>query len=141
MNSFPTPISISFHLFSCTFHGADELGMEIGHGDDPEWAINDAFSKEALEDRDFYDMDDLVEFLSHSLSIGIAVKRVEGGIEFHYSWYGGDHYERAIFTRVYCKDSAVLDFLWDRFQKIQYDPYKDAQDWIETERDRYAPEL
>ena len=134
-------LQIKFHLFSCEFHGADDLGMEIAHGDDHEGAINDAFSKEALEVRDFDHMDDLEHFLAYSLCVGVAMKRVEGGIEFHYSWYGSDHYERAIFTRVYCKETAVLDFLWDRFQKIQYDPEADAQDWIETERDRYAPEL
>ena len=135
------PIQIKFHLFSCEFHGADDLGMEIAHGDDHEGAINDAFSKEALEVRDFDHMDDLEQFLAYSLCVGVAVKRVDGGIEFHYTWYGSDHYERTIFTRVYCDNPEVLDSLWKTFQKIQYDPEADAQDWLDTERDRYAPEL
>lgn len=134
-------LQIKFHLFSCIFHPSDDLGMKIWNGDDREGAINEAFANEPHEVREFNDLVELTEFLAYSLTVGKAVKKIDGGIEFIYEWFDNDYIEKAIFTRVYCDDPMVLDTLWRLFQKVKYNPQADAQDWIETERDRYAPEL
>lgn len=135
------PIRIGLRQFEVSFTAADDLGMEIGHGDDSEGAINRAFANEEVEVHEFDNLDDLVEFLAYDRWIGKARTRIDGGIDFCYNWHGLDYSERAVFSRLTCENPAVLDALWKIFQKKQYDPAIDAQDWIDTERDRYSPEL
>lgn len=136
-----TPIQVRFHQFECTYNMTDDLGMEIGHGDDPEGAIDGAFSREGIETHEFAQLSDLASFLGYTRYVGLATRRLEGGIQFHYGWFDDYYSEKGIHSRIYCEDPAVVEFVWNLFQRKQYDPMADARDYLDTERDRYSPEL
>lgn len=141
-----TSIRIGIRTFYCKHIQEDDLGMEIAWGDNAEVAIETAFANEAsCEILDFATKEELVDFLAYDRDVGMArAKTSTHTVEFH-NWFDSDErfsdYSSSLHTRVTVEDPHLADFLMEAFVKSRYNSRADALDYLETERDRYSPEL